>query len=128
MKKVYSVFKRKISRRILNGLSLSAMLFVFQACYGAPQDFEIDIQLEGIVKGKDSMQPIEGIKVQIPGSSQYTLTDKDGKFQMFIPYTASYNIQFLDIDSLTNSHYRDTATTVTTEDDYIFLNILLETK
>jgi len=128
MKKLMSVLKSRMSRRILSVLSLSGMLFVFQACYGTAQDFEIDTQLEGIVQSKDSLQPVKGIKVYIPGSDQYTLTKDDGKFQLFLPYSVSYKIHFNDIDSTENGHYKDADTVVTTKDDYIFLNILLETK
>jgi hypothetical protein len=128
MKQLMSSLKSRMSRKILNGLSLSAMLFVFQACYGTAQDFEVDTQLEGIVKSKETMQPVEGIKVYIPGSDQYTLTGDDGKFQLFIPYSVSYTVHFNDIDSIERGHFKDTDTVITTEDDYIFLNILLETK
>ena len=56
---------KKWVRRIVGGLSFTSALFVFQACYGTPQDFGLDILLEGQVKSKSTGLPIQGIKVSV---------------------------------------------------------------
>ena len=45
-------------RNILKGVSLTAALFVFQACYGAPQTLEEDLQ-ESRVETKAEEVPAE---------------------------------------------------------------------
>ena len=41
-------------RQLITGVSFTSALFVFQACYGTPQDFGVDILVEGKVKSKSS--------------------------------------------------------------------------
>ncbi len=86
-------------RTLLMGLSFTSVLFVFQACYGTPQDFGADILVEGIVKAKPSGNALSGIKVTIemPGQDkQYAYTNESGKFSMYtLPY-GSIPVNFCD--------------------------------
>ena len=46
-------------RNILKGVSLTAALFVFQACYGAPQVPEEELQDAALVETKAEEAPAE---------------------------------------------------------------------
>ena len=76
--------KRNWIRKLIGGLSFTTALFVFQACYGTPQDFGADVFIEGLVKSKKTGEPIKGIKVSVADNPQYQYTDEDGEF--FILY------------------------------------------
>ena len=52
--------KRDWKRKIIGGLCLTSVAFVFQACYGTPQDFGNDLLIEGQVTSKISGLPIKG--------------------------------------------------------------------
>ena len=45
-------------KKLIGGLSLTSTMFIFQACYGTPQDFGMDVLIEGQVKSKTSGLPI----------------------------------------------------------------------
>ncbi len=44
--------KRDWKRKIIGGLCLTSVAFVFQACYGTPQDFGNDLLIEGVRHNK----------------------------------------------------------------------------
>ena len=44
--------KRDWKRKIIGGLFLTSVAFVFQACYGTPQDFGNDLLIEGVRHNK----------------------------------------------------------------------------
>ena len=117
------------TKKLLGGLCLSSVAFVFQACYGTPQDFEQDLQIEGTVVDKSTGSPILGIKVQLGGTLQYTYTDSLGRFYMY-----QYNnhsdivLQFSDVDSLENGHFIPLDTTIQYSSPYINIPIALEPK
>jgi hypothetical protein len=121
--------KSKLLRFFLKSVSLTAVLFVFQACYGTPQDFEQDIQIEGTVVDKSSGLPILGIKVQLGGTLQYTYTDSLGRFYMYQYNNYSdFVLQFSDIDSLENGHFLSLDTTITYSSPYMNIPIALDPK
>ena len=41
-------------RKIIGGMSLTTAMFIFQACYGTPQDMGLDMLVEGQVKSLTS--------------------------------------------------------------------------
>jgi len=91
--------KKSWMSRLLMGLSFTSVLFVFQACYGTPQDFGADILIEGIVKAKNGGEPLPGIKVSLGSAdqkSQYTYTDKSGRFGMYAMTNDSIHVSFRD--------------------------------
>ncbi len=57
-----------------------AMLFVSTLLISAQ-----DVQVRGVVTYADDGSPIIGASVMIQGTSQGTLTDMDGKYQLSIP-------------------------------------------
>lgn len=118
--------KRNWVRKIIGGLGLTSMMFVFQACYGTPQDFEYDLLIEGQVKSKTSGLPLKGIKVSVVENMQYQITDEDGKFSFYIEMMENLKLQFTDIDSIQNGLYNSKDTVLTDIPNNAYLNILLE--
>jgi putative lipoprotein (rSAM/lipoprotein system) len=120
--------KRRWRKRILGGLSLTTALFVFQACYGTPQDMGLDIFIEGQVKSEKTNKPVKGIKVSVEDKLQYQYTDESGKFSFYTETATSYKIKFEDIDSDQNGIFVEKDTLLTKIDKTIYLNIELEEK
>ena len=92
-------------RKVIGGLSLTSAMFVFQACYGTPQDFGLDLLVEGHVKSKISGFPIKGIKVSVSDNLQYDYTNDEGRFSFYTEKTDTLSILFEDIDSTQNGTY-----------------------
>jgi len=86
---------RKLLRIVFGSLSLTAVAFIFQACYGMDRDDFYDVKLTGMVKSKTTNQPIQGIKVLVnAGGYNYGITDENGKFDFYasVPnYDMYYN-------------------------------------
>jgi len=120
--------KRKILRIIFGTLSFSTALFVFQACYGTPEDFGMDVEIKGYVKSKVTNQPIPGIKVSLENQPQYELTDSEGMFKIYTSKDSSYKVMFEDIDSTTNGSFLPKDTVISIIDDTTFLNVALDAK
>jgi len=119
---------RNIVRKLIGGLSLTSAMFVFQACYGTPQDFGLDLLIEGQVKSKVSGLPIKGIKVSVANNMQYALTDNEGKFSFYTEMLEGLKIQFQDIDATQNGLYADQDTVLTDLSEKVYLDIALEEK
>lgn len=111
---------------LLKGICLTSVAFVFQACYGTPQDFGLDIYVAGQVKSKSSGLPIKGIKVSVENSPQYTCTDDSGNFSFYMEKRGNTKIKFEDVDSVENGLYLQKDTMLTNTDDRIYLQIELE--
>ena len=120
--------KRNLLRKIIGGLSLTSAMFVFQACYGTPQDFNPDLLIEGQVKSKATGLPIKGIKVSVVDNLQYEITDENGKFSLYTEIIKNLKLQFADIDSIQNGLYSNKDTVLTDLSKNVYLNILLEKK
>ena len=114
---------RKSLRKIFNCFSLTAVAFIFQACYGPDGDFGYDVKLTGTVTSKTTNMPIKGIKVAVGEEGyNYGFTDENGKFEFYasVPYwdyskdeqTEDVYIHFLDVDGIENGHFADTTITV----------------
>lgn len=119
--------KRKILRRIFGALSFTTALFVFQACYGTPQDWGY-YGVRGTVRSKTSNQIIPAIKVSIPGTAIYGNTDLNGNFEFYVPDFNTYNIRFEDIDYENNGEYLTKDTTFAFPDQSTRLNVYLNDK
>lgn len=113
-------------RRIVGGLSFTSALFVFQACYGTPQDFGLDILLEGQVKSKSTGLPIRGIKVSVDKNIQYEFTDENGTFSFYTEVLDTLKLQFEDIDADQNGAYTTKDTVLTNIAERVYLDVLLE--
>jgi len=120
--------KRNWIRRIIGGLSFTSALFVFQACYGSPQDFGYDILIEGHVKSKTTDLPIEGIKVSVENSMAHDVTNYLGIFSFYNEITDNMKIMFEDIDSTENGLYLSKDTILTDIRNQVTLEIKLDEK
>jgi len=122
MKKI-ELKSRKLLRVIFGSISLTAIAFVFQACYGTGPDTSYDVQLTGTVKSRTTDLPVKGIKVTVNDDVlfNYGITDENGKFNFYtsvpdrvyfvddVQYTPdSVRVSFLDIDGVDNGHFADT--------------------
>jgi putative lipoprotein (rSAM/lipoprotein system) len=128
MKTNRSEKKRKILRTIFGTLSLTTAVFVFQACYGTPEDFGMDVCITGCVKSKDTNQPIKGIRVSIENQPQYEVTNEEGHFAIYAPEGKEYKLSFEDIDSTQNGSYLPNETILKLVDNSTYLEVKLDAK
>lgn len=119
--------KKKLIKTVFGFFSLSTMLFVFQACYGTPQDFGQDVQITGKVVSASNHQPIPEIKIQIENLPQYTKTSPDGSFSIFCPKQEKYILNFHDEDAELHGSYKDLDSVIVLEpnQELIHLSISL---
>lgn len=116
-------------RRIIGGLSFTSALFIFQACYGTPQDeMMADVLIEGQVTSKVTGKPIQGIKVSINVGSSYELTDADGRFALYTYLEDSTNIRFESLDSVQNTYQLLCDTVVKQTNNKVTLDVKLDSK
>jgi hypothetical protein len=115
-------------KKIIGGVSFTSALFVFQACYGSPQDFGLDVLIEGQVKSGTSDLSIKGIKVSVADRAQYDYTDENGNFSFYTAIVDNLKITFEDVDSIQNGLYVDKDTMLTGTPDVVHLDIVLEEK
>ena len=113
-------------RNLIGGLSFTTALFVFQACYGMPQDYLDDVYISGKVVSQTSGLPIEGIKVEAELFEHYGLTDSQGEFSFYTPWADSLKFTIEDTDPSTNGAYLSKDTLVLSPVSEVFLNIALE--
>jgi len=109
MKKV-ELKSRKLLRKIFNGFSLTAVAFIFQACYGpCPGDCDssYDVKISGIVTSETTNLPIKRIKVFVDEGVSYGFTNDDGKFNFYARVSGSVDVHFRDIDGIENGHFAD---------------------
>ncbi len=122
--------KRNWFKAIVGGISLTSAMFVFQACYGTPQDFGQDLCISGKVVAKSTGLPIAGIKVSVENDAQYQRTDEEGAFCLYTDKTALNRIKvsFEDIDGKENGSYASKDTLISNTQDKVVLNIELINK
>ncbi len=122
--------KRNWFKSIIGGISLTSAMFVFQACYGTPQDFGLDVQISGKVVAKSTGLPISGIKVSIENGTQYQhqQTDNNGEFRLYAEKNDlnTIKIKFEDIDGSKDGSYATKDTLISNSEEKVFLNIELE--
>lgn len=112
-------------RKILAGLSFTSVLFVFQACYGTPQDFGLDLLIEGQVKAENTGLPLKNIKVSVSNNSQYAYTNQNGEFSFYTERTEKITLTFADSDSLQNGLYASKDTLLNNATEKVFVSISL---
>ena len=109
--KTLGLKSRMLLRRIFQGASLTAIAFVFQACYGMGPDCEYDVKLSGTVVSEVTNEPIAGIKVSTNDGLNYAFTDENGRFVFFstandcIPEDKV--VRFADVDGNQNGSFID---------------------
>lgn len=96
---------QKIRRKFFGFLSFSAALFVFQACYGAPQDDYNDVLIQGKLLSDSTGLPAPGIKVIVNANEQFAVSDSNGNFSFYTPAASQYAFQFSDTDTAINGHF-----------------------
>lgn len=116
------------ARKIIGGLSFTSAMFIFQACYGTPQDFEPDLLIEGKVKAQATGLPIKGIRVSITGEEQNLLTDEAGQFSFYTLMKDSITLRFEDIDNAQNGSFATKDTVLTDFSKEVFVEIALAGK
>jgi hypothetical protein len=120
--------KRNLITKLVGGLSFTSAMFVFQACYGTPQDFGLDVLIEGQVKSKITGSPIKGIKVSVAENMQYDFTDDEGKFSFYTEPGNSLKIKFEDVDLAQYGTFVNKDTIPAITDKKVYLNITLAPK
>jgi hypothetical protein len=96
---------RRVLRRVLQVLSLSATAFIFQACYGVVEDYG-DVRVEVSVHHNHS--PIKGIQIEVREGNETEVqyreqTYEDGKFTFYyLLNDTDYTFSFYDVDGPEN--------------------------
>jgi len=120
--------KRNWIRNLIGGLSFASALFIFQACYGTPQDLQYDMYIEGLVKSGTSGLPIKGIKISVGDGTQWQLTGDDGKFGLYTIRNDTTRISFEDADPLQYGAYQKKDTVITGLQGHFVVNVYLDPK
>ena len=120
-------------RDLAKGLSLTSMMFVFQACYGTKMvEEKAEILIKGTVLSDTTNNPIEQIKVRLIDydnefqADEYT--NENGEFFFYTSLSDSVKLNFSDIDSVENGEYLTKDTILTNIAGSIHLDISLEKK
>ena len=113
-------------RKLLAGISLTSVLFIFQACYGTPHDAQIDINIKGTVKSETTGLPIEGIKITAHHTSQTMVTDTNGRFSFYTEMSNSYRLIFEDADSTVNGIFLTKDTVILNSENDIDFHVYLQ--
>ena len=131
MKKI-ELIMRKSLRKIFSGISLTAVAFVFQACYGPGPDCYNDIKYTGTVTSKTTNLPIKGIKIVVNDESNIlAFTDENGNFEFYSHNCMGVTdrVSFIDIDGELNRCFANSTITINTRGkDQININVELEEK
>lgn len=120
--------KRSLFRKVIGGLSFTTALFVFQACYGTPQDFGDDLYISGEVRSKTTGDLIQGIKVSVANGTQSEITDFSGRYTLYTARVDNLKVSFEDIDAGTNGLFAKKDTVITPVDFDFHLDVYLENK
>ena len=112
-------------RKLIGGLSFGSALFIFQACYGTPQDLHSDMLVEGTVKSSATGLPVKGIKVSIPEMGNSQITGEDGKYALWTLFTDSTWISFEDTDLTTDGAFLKKDTLIAIPQERVQLNVML---
>ena len=128
MKKIELKY-RKLLRAIFGCISLTAVAFVFQACYGVRGDYPENIVIRG--KVTDTLNtPLRNIKVSLKGEQLADTTDSNGMFCIHTVGQCAYDMRFESIEPDSVSLYLPKDTVINNEngDEVIFLNIRLDAR
>lgn len=96
--------KQKALRWLFGSLTATSLMFVFQACYGMPND-DLMICVQGQVISESTGAPIPNIEVQCNISKAFTRTNAEGYFDIDVPWSSEPDLTFRDIDQAENGRY-----------------------
>jgi hypothetical protein len=123
---MFGIMKRKQIKFLIGGLSFTTALFVFQACYGMPQDMQDDIFISGRVVSTSTNLPLDGIKIGSDHQNHYGITDSIGEFAFYTPWIDSLKLTIEDSDPESDGNYASKDTVLVNPEHEVFLNIALE--
>ena len=118
--------KRNWARGLIGGLSFTSALFIFQACYGMPQDMMDDILIEGKVTSKTSGLPVEGIRVSMGEWENHVITKSDGAFSFYTLRTHRLRILCEDTDPYAHGNFACKDTLLYDPGNEVYVNIALD--
>jgi len=118
--------KRKQLKLLIGGLSFTSALFIFQACYGMPQDMQNDVFIHGKVISSSTKQALNGIKVESELHQHYGITNSQGEFGFYTPWIESLKLTIEDTDPETDGSYLSKDTVLTAPGQEVVLNLSLE--
>lgn len=95
---------KRAFHKIFSVAAFSTAMFVFQACYGTPQDGHMDICISGTVFSDSASTPIKGIKITTDNNLT-AFTDDSGHFAIYTSPVDSVKLTFTDADSSQNFEY-----------------------
>ena len=93
----------KLLHNILRGSTLATALFIFQACYGMPQDRSEQFIYEARIKVTDAKgQALEGVKCSVKNyyMSEFTeqdVTGADGMLNISVAVPGQVAIRYVDL-------------------------------
>lgn len=87
-----------IKRKFFTILSFSTALFIFQACYGTPQDMKDDVSIRGVILSAETGHPIPGVRVELQNTRQYLFSDEHGEFELYTSPQQQYHLALADED------------------------------
>jgi len=120
--------KRNHFRNIIGGLSFTSALFIFQACYGTPQDLIPDVRIHGKVLSKTSGLPIPGIRISVADQMQHYFSGDEGGFSFYSVLSEIMTLRFEDVDSTENGYFADREAVLRDFDNDVYLEMELEEK
>ena len=120
--------KRNRLRSMIGGLSFTSALFIFQACYGMPQDMMEDILVEGRVTSRSTDLPVEGIKVGVENFDHHAITNSQGEFSFHTLVDGHLFLLFEDMDPAAHGNFARLDTVITYPRQREYLYIALEEK
>lgn len=118
--------RKNFWKYLVGGASLTTFMFIFQACYGTPQDMHPDVLIQGQVTSSQDGSAIPDIKIKFDDDNQYAMTDSNGNFAFYTYERDAYNLIFEDIDSTNNGAYLSKDTSIVSDEYEINLNIALD--
>lgn len=121
--------RRNLLQKVLGLFSLTALVFVFEACYGTPQDFGEDVEISGTVKSAKTGQTLQGIEVTLKNNDYFVITENDGKFSFFASPGQDYHMSFVDSKATKQVLYLSKDTVLKyNNNDFLNLEIKLNEK
>jgi len=120
-------FRSRTLRSVLGFFGLCSACFLFEACYGSPQgsfapDYDSNtnhsLEIKGIIKSKDSLNPIPGLSVLITKKGSYdtskTSSNSGGTYSKFVDLQKNDQVYILvkDKDDTLNGKFYNLDTTI----------------